>query len=72
MDGIKATKTIRGTSTLGTKSNIPIVAMTANAMTGDKETFLAAGMDDSIAKPVEMATLVEVIERVTGVKGKTQ
>ena len=64
MDGVEATKAIRDASNLGAKSNIPIIAMTAYAMAGDKETFLAAGMDDYIAKPVDKAALVEVIERV--------
>ncbi|MBI4805025.1 MAG: transporter substrate-binding domain-containing protein [Desulfovibrio sp.] len=64
MDGVVATKALRGSTTLGTKSNIPIIAMTAYAMAGDKETFLAAGMDDYIAKPVDKVALVEVIERV--------
>jgi len=38
--------------------------MTAYAMPGDKEKFLAAGMDDYIAKPVDKAALLDVIERV--------
>ncbi|GFK93214.1 Autoinducer 2 sensor kinase/phosphatase LuxQ [Fundidesulfovibrio magnetotacticus] len=64
MDGVEATKTIRNASRFGTRSKIPIIAMTAYAMAGDKDKFLAAGMDDYIAKPVEKATLIEVIERV--------
>lgn len=64
MDGVEATKAIRGTQALGAKANVPIVAMTAYAMTGDKETFLAAGMDDYLAKPVDKAELMNVIERV--------
>lgn len=63
MDGVTATKIIRAADKSGWQ-NIPIVAMTASAMPGDKETFLAAGMDDYISKPVEMAALKEVIERV--------
>ncbi|BAH77638.1 PAS domain S-box protein [Solidesulfovibrio magneticus] len=72
MDGVEATKAIRGASNLGAKSSIPIVAMTAYAMTGDKESFLAAGMDDYISKPVDKAALVEVIERVICMKEKIQ
>jgi CheY-like chemotaxis protein len=64
MDGVEATKAIRGSSDLGEKSLIPIVAMTAYAMTGDKERFLAAGMDDYISKPVDRDELKTVIERV--------
>ena len=47
-------------------ANISIIAMTAYAMTGDKEKFLAAGMNDYIAKPVKMEALREVIERMMG------
>ncbi|BAH73653.1 PAS domain S-box protein [Solidesulfovibrio magneticus] len=72
MDGVEATKAIRGASNLGAKSSVPIVAMTAYAMTGDKETFLAAGMDDYISKPVDKAALAEVIERVLSLKRNTQ
>ncbi|WP_053062227.1 ABC transporter substrate binding protein [Desulfovibrio sp. TomC] len=72
MDGVEATKAIRGSSNLGAKSSIPIVAMTAYAMTGDKESFLAAGMDDYISKPVDKAAMVEVIERVIRMKEKVQ
>ena len=43
--------------------DIPIVAMTAFAMTGDREKFLAAGMDDYIAKPVVIEDLLRVMER---------
>lgn len=64
MDGVEATKAIRGASSLGGKSSIPIIAMTAYAMAGDKEKFLAAGMDEYIAKPIDKAALLEVIERV--------
>ena len=66
MDGVEATRSIRGAKTLGVKSNIPIIAMTAYAMTGDREKFLAAGMNDYISKPVDRKALVEVIERVMG------
>jgi len=65
MDGVEATKAIRGATTLGEKSKIPIVAMTAYAMTGDKEKFLAAGMDGYIAKPVDMDQLKEIIKKMT-------
>ncbi|MHC1789007.1 PAS domain S-box protein [Solidesulfovibrio sp.] len=64
MDGVEATKAIRGSSDLGEKSQIPIIAMTAYAITGDKERFLAAGMDDYISKPVDRDELKTVIERV--------
>jgi len=44
-------------------ARMPIIALTAYAMTGDKEKFLEAGMDDYIAKPVDKDELLEVIER---------
>ena len=71
MDGVEAAKAIRGSKSLGLKSQIPIIAMTAYAMTGDKEKFLAAGMNDYISKPVDMAALREVIERITSITSST-
>jgi CheY-like chemotaxis protein len=70
MDGVEATKAIRSSSRFGVKSRTPIVAMTAYAMAGDKEKFLASGMDDYIAKPMDEDALVEVIERVLRMKRK--
>ena len=66
MDGVEATLAIRGATGLGQKSQIPIIATTAYAMTGDREKFLAAGMNDYISKPVDMEELKMVIERVMG------
>ena len=66
MDGVEATRAIRSAIDLGAKSNIPIIAMTAYTMAGDREKFLAAGMNDYIAKPVNKDELLAVIERVTG------
>ena len=64
MNGMDATKEIRESGKFGAKSSIPIIAMTAYAMTGDKEKFLTAGMNDYIAKPVMLEPLVYVIKRV--------
>jgi CheY-like chemotaxis protein len=61
MDGLQATKLIR-TSKAKFK-DIPIIALTAYAMNGDREKFLEAGMDDYIAKPVDKDELLEVISR---------
>ena len=72
MDGVEATKTIRRASNFGVKSSIPIVAMTAYAMSGDRDKFLAAGMVDYISKPVDKTALIEVIERVLRKKEKSQ
>jgi len=62
MDGVEATKLIRASGT--SHANIPIIAMTAYTMAGDREKFLAAGVSDYIAKPVERKNLDAVIKRV--------
>lgn len=64
MDGFAATKAIRRKEE-GTARHLPIIAMTANAMKGDRERCLEAGMDDYIAKPVEAARLYEAVESVS-------
>ena len=64
MDGIEATMAIRESD--APWSTIPIVAMTAHAMAGDRESFLAAGMDDYIAKPMEVAELSRVLAQLLG------
>jgi PAS domain S-box-containing protein len=60
MDGLEATKMIRAEDEL---KNIPIVALTALAMPGDRERCLAAGMNDYLSKPVRMDELSQIIER---------
>jgi two-component system sensor histidine kinase/response regulator len=62
MDGYAATRAIREMEKPG-GVRIPIVAMTANALTGDREKCLAAGMDDYIPKPVTKRALEEAIAR---------
>jgi len=61
MDGLEATRRIRGE---GTPHGQPrIIAMTANAMQGDREACLAAGMDDYVTKPIRVDALVQALER---------
>jgi len=64
MDGVEATIAIRSGQAGHDKANIPIIAMTAYAMVGDKEKLLAAGMNDYISKPVDIEELKGVIERM--------
>jgi PAS domain S-box-containing protein len=61
LDGVEATRAIRGRK--GQQAKIPIIAMTAYAMTGDREIFLQAGMNDYLAKPVSMEAMLQVIKR---------
>ncbi len=62
MDGLAATRAIRKAE-LTTGRHIPIIAMTANVMQGDREACIAAGMDDYISKPVNRDKLRQVLER---------
>lgn len=64
MDGVEATKVIRGSSSLGERARTPIIAMTAYAMVGEEEQFLRAGMDGYIAKPTDGNTIRAVMNRV--------
>jgi len=64
MDGVEATRIIRSDPGLGDKRSIPILALTAFAMDGEKEIFLAAGMDGYVAKPVGMKELIRAIDTV--------
>ncbi len=65
LDGFEATARIRAReAALGTR--IPIIALTANAMEGDRERCLAEGMDDYLSKPISGAALIEAVRRWTG------
>jgi PAS domain S-box-containing protein len=59
-DGVEATLRIRAAEW---DRHTPIIALTANAMGGDRETYLAAGMDDYLAKPMRLLTLRSTLER---------
>ena len=63
MDGYEATREIRDPRSAVPNHAIPIVAMTANAMQGDREKCLAAGMNDYVSKPVDAKVLAEALEK---------
>jgi PAS domain S-box-containing protein len=62
LDGLEATRMIRNAASKVINPDIPVIAMTANAMAGDREKCLNAGMDDYISKPVEPNILIEKIK----------
>ena len=62
MDGFEATATIRARER-GTGAHLPIVALTAHAMKGDREKCLAGGMDDYLTKPIQPPELEALLER---------
>ena len=63
MDGFEATAKIRDPESKVINHRIPIIALTANAMKGDREKCLSAGMDDYITKPVKPQELLDVLEK---------
>ncbi len=63
MNGYEATEAIRNPLSNVKNHNVPIIAMTANAMKGDKEKCLECGMNDYVSKPIKMYELSDAIER---------
>ena len=63
LDGVGATRQIRDPQSRVLDHRVPVIAMTANAMRGDRENCLAAGMDDYVIKPVEVASLVAALKK---------
>ncbi len=63
MDGIEATIKIRNSNSSRINNKIPIIAMTAHAMKGDKESFLEAGMNDYISKPINIDEFSVIIKK---------
>ena len=63
MDGYTATQIVRSEETKRGAGRLPIVAMTANAMAGDREACLAAGMDDYLSKPLDPASVTMMLQR---------
>jgi CheY-like chemotaxis protein len=63
MGGIEATRRLRQPESAVLNPRIPVIALTANAMQGDREHYLAVGMNDHVAKPVSRQALAEALER---------
>lgn len=63
MDGYEVTREIRRKEKTDSKKHTTIVALTANAMVGDREKSLESGMDDYLAKPIELAKLESVLKK---------
>lgn len=67
LDGYETTKIIRTDRTACITPDIPIVAMTAHAMKGDREKCIGSGMDDYISKPIRKADLEEILVKYLGI-----
>ncbi len=63
MDGFEATAEIRKKE-MSTGAHLPIIAMTAHAMKGDRENCLAAGMDEYVSKPIDVTALMQAMDKV--------
>jgi CheY-like chemotaxis protein len=70
LDGVQATRQIRALS--DSRRSIPIIAMTAHAMAGAKEEYLAAGMNDYISKPIQSALLLSKLADLAAVGGASE
>lgn len=69
MNGLQATEAVRGMAD-GQKAATPIIAITANAFEEDKKMCLRAGMNDHLAKPVDVGAMVKMLARYIGTSGK--
>jgi len=72
MNGLEATQQIRNPQSAVRNHRIPIIAMTAHAMQGDRERCLEAGMNDYVAKPVDPQALAEALEKWLPKAGETE
>jgi PAS domain S-box-containing protein len=70
MDGMTATKVIRSLKT--EKKNIPIIAITAHALMGDKEKCIEAGMNDYLSKPIKSEILIQKVDKWLNVKAESK
>jgi CheY-like chemotaxis protein len=72
VDGVEATKRIRNSKSSNISSHIPIIAMTAHAMKGDRERFIKAGMNDYISKPIDLKEVFAMMKKYAIKKAITQ
>jgi CheY-like chemotaxis protein len=68
LDGYQLARLIRDPMTMVLDHKVPIIAMTAHALAGDREKCLMSGMDEYVAKPVNPRMLQEILDRLTGVE----
>lgn len=71
LDGVETTKRLRAAPNMQTAQDVPIIAMTAHAMKGDRESFLAQGMDDYIGKPIQSQLLLRLLAQRLGNRGQS-
>jgi len=71
MDGFEATASIRARERDAGVPRVPIIALTAHAMQGDRQRCLDADMDGYVAKPIKPVELFEVIDRVIAAAGNS-
>nr|MBP8247211.1 response regulator [Phenylobacterium sp.] len=62
MDGVEATQEIRARERGGGRAYVPIIAVTASVLSHETDAYFAAGMDDFIAKPIELPRLLAILE----------
>jgi signal transduction histidine kinase/CheY-like chemotaxis protein len=72
MNGIEATHAILDYEDAEGVEHVPIVALTANALKGDRERFLGEGMDEYISKPIEMSELIYILNKFLHNKSRTE
>ena len=72
MDGFEATKRIRNGEAGERYLNVPIIALTANAMKGDKERCVNAGMDDYLSKPFDAIDLIDKVEHWASIERNSE
>lgn len=65
LDGFEVTERLRAREAT-TEAHLPVIAMTAHALEGDREKCLAAGMDEYLAKPISVEDLLSILDRVAG------